>query len=53
MKPKSMIKIVIDLVMSVLLPVLMAFILTGQKAHEWIGSAMFVMFITHNLLNFR
>lgn len=53
MKPKAMIKIVLDLVMSIMLPILMAFILTGQKAHEWIGAAMFVMFITHNLLNFR
>ncbi|OKP97969.1 DUF4405 domain-containing protein [Paenibacillus sp. P46E] len=53
MKHKAMIKIVLDLVMSIMLPILMAFILTGQKAHEWIGVAMFVMFITHNLLNFR
>lgn len=53
MKPKVIIKIAIDLVMTVLLLILMAFILTGQKAHEWIGTAMFVLFITHNVLNFK
>lgn len=53
MKPKAMIKISIDLIMTVLLPISMAFILTGQTAHEWIGTAMFVMFITHNVLNFK
>ncbi|MNC22461.1 hypothetical protein D3C75_704630 [compost metagenome] len=53
MKPKAIIKIGIDLVMTILLLILMAFMLTGQKAHEWFGAAMIVMFITHNILNFK
>ncbi|WP_410511196.1 DUF4405 domain-containing protein [Paenibacillus sp. BR2-3] len=53
MKPQAIIKIAVDLIMTVLLPILMAFMLTGQKVHEWLGTAMFVMFITHNVLNLK
>lgn len=44
-------KITIDILLTVLLPVLMAYGLTGQKVHEWIGAVMFAAFIIHNVLN--
>lgn len=53
MKFKMKIKIVIDCIMTTLLLLLMAYQITGQKLHEWIGSGMLVLFAIHNLLNFR
>lgn len=51
MRAKQKCKIMIDIVMSVLLLVLMAYPITGQFAHEWVGAAMFVLFIAHHALN--
>ena len=45
------IKPVIDVIMSVMLLFLMAFQVTGDKYHEWIGAGMLVLFLLHNLLN--
>lgn len=45
------IRIITDCTMTVLLLLLMAFQITGQFAHELIGTAMFVLFIIHNILN--
>lgn len=53
MKPKMMLKISIDLVMTVMLLLQMAYMLIGNTAHEWIGAAMFVLFILHHVLNIR
>ena len=53
MKPKTICKIVIDLIMTVLLLILMAYMLTGQEAHEWLGSSTLVLFIIHNMLNLK
>lgn len=39
--------------MTVLLLPLMAYHLTGDAAHEWIGAGMFALFIIHNLLNLK
>ena len=39
-------KIAVDLGMTVLLFVLMAYQLTGDFAHEWAGAAMFLLFIS-------
>lgn len=50
---KSKIKMVIDFLMTVLLLLLMSYQITGQELHEWIGIGMLVLFVTHNLLNFR
>lgn len=52
-KPKLMCKMVIDLIMTVLLLLLMAYHLTGDAAHEWIGAGMFALFFAHNLLNLK
>lgn len=50
---KSKIKMAIDFLMTVLLLLLMAYQITGQELHEWIGAGMLVLFVAHNLLNFR
>lgn len=48
---KMKIKIIIDVLMVTLLPVLMAFQITGQEIHEWLGAGMLVLFLAHNILN--
>ena len=47
----KMVKPVIDILMSVSLLFLMAFQVTGDKYHEWIGAGMLALFLLHNLLN--
>ncbi len=37
MKAKKIIKIIIDTAMLILLPLLMAYSLIGETAHEWLG----------------
>ena len=49
---KQILKRIVDLAMIILLPLLMMEILTGQKFHEWLGTAMLALFITHHILNF-
>lgn len=44
-------RMIIDAVMTVLLPLLMAYSLVGETLHEWIGAAMFLLFIAHHVLN--
>lgn len=44
-------KIAVDIAMVVLLPMLMAYSLIGEKFHEIVGTAMFVLFIVHHILN--
>ena len=53
MKPKMMFKMAVDLAMTVLLFLLMAYLLVGETAHEWLGLAMFLLFILHHILNWR
>lgn len=48
---KKQIKIVLDVIMSIALLFLVAFQVTGDKYHEWIGAGMLVLFVIHNLLN--
>ncbi|MBR1737936.1 MAG: hypothetical protein IJ736_13145 [Firmicutes bacterium] len=45
------IKIIIDCMMTILLPMLMSYALIGEALHEWLGITMFVLFIAHNILN--
>ncbi len=42
-----------DVLLLFLLEVLMCFQYTGQEIHEWIGTAMLLSVILHNLLNIR
>ncbi|MDE6852476.1 MAG: DUF4405 domain-containing protein [Lachnospiraceae bacterium] len=51
MKAKQTIKMVIDIGMTILLFVLMAFHYVGLQWHEITGAAMLVLFILHHILN--
>lgn len=51
MKPKMIIKLCTDLAMTVVLLLLMTYELIGQAAHEWLGIAIFALFILHHILN--
>lgn len=51
MKKRFIYKIVIDMVMTVLLLFLMARQITGDRAHEWLGAGMFILWIAHHILN--
>lgn len=53
MKPKAVVKLVVDIALTVLLLLLMAFELVGRAAHEWIGIGMFFLFVLHHILNGR
>ncbi len=48
---KHNIRLIVDIAMTVLLPVLMAYSLIGEMLHEIIGTAIFVLFIVHHILN--
>lgn len=50
-KSKMIIKICIDIAMTVALLLLMPYQLIGEKAHEWIGVVMFFLFAAHHILN--
>lgn len=41
----------IDIAMTMLLPILMAYSLVGETVHEWSGIAMFILFVAHHVLN--
>ena len=51
MSAKRNINMATDLVMTMLLPVLMAYSLVGEAIHEWLGIVMFLLFIVHQALN--
>lgn len=51
MKPKQIIKIVIDVLMTVVMLLLMSYSMVGEAVHEWLGIGMFVLFIVHHILN--
>ena len=53
MKTKMKIKILIDFLMTISLLFLMAYQITGQNLHEWLGAGMLVLFIIHNILNLK
>ena len=44
-------KAVIDVLMTAALLLVMPYSLVGEAAHEWIGVAMFALFILHHVLN--
>ena len=53
MKPNILGKISIDITLTVMLILLMAYELVGQSTHEWIGILMFLMFALHHVMNRR
>ncbi len=50
-KHNTMIKIIVDVGMTVLLLCLMAYQVTGEALHEWIGIGMTFLVIIHQILN--
>jgi hypothetical protein len=48
---KKKIRIIIDIAMTCLLMMLMAYSLIGEKFHEIIGTAIFILFIIHHVMN--
>ncbi|WP_303002201.1 DUF4405 domain-containing protein [Dialister invisus] len=51
MKRNTILKVVIDIGMTVMLLLLMTYELIGEAAHEWLGIGMFGLFIIHHILN--
>ena len=51
MKTKTLIKIVIDIAMTISLLLLMTYGLIGEDMHEYIGVAIFILFVLHHILN--
>ena len=47
------VKKTIDLFMTLFLLLLMAYQVTGEALHEWIGVGMLILFLLHNILNIR
>ena len=48
---KKNIRILVDCGMVMLLPLLMAYSLIGETAHEYLGIGMFLLFVIHHILN--
>lgn len=53
MKPKQIIKICVDVAMTLGLLFQMGYHLWGDTAHEWVGAGLFLLFILHHILNWR
>ena len=51
MKAKQILKIAVDVAMTIALLPLMAYGLIGQAAHEWLGIGTFTLFVLHHILN--
>lgn len=53
MKGKQIVKILVDIGMTVVLLLLMTYELIGQAVHEWLGVGIFVLAVAHHVLNGR
>lgn len=51
MKLKQIVKACIDIIMTVLFIALMAYHITGNSLHEWMGTILFALFMLHHILN--
>lgn len=51
MKPKAVIKLAVDVVMTLALLFLMGYHLWGEALHEWVGIGILLLFIAHHILN--
>lgn len=51
MTRKQTFKILLDLVMTISMPVLMAYELVSSVVHEWLGLVVFLLFLAHHGLN--
>ena len=50
-KKNNRIRLAVDISMNALLLCLMAYQVTGEAFHEWLGISMTVVLIVHNILN--
>ena len=48
---KQVMHMTVDCMMTVILLMLMGYSRVGETVHEWLGMAMFVLFVTHHILN--
>jgi hypothetical protein len=53
MTRKLAVRFIIDLAMTILILFALAYRITGDIAHEWIGISVCVLFIVHNGINWR
>ena len=53
MNKRKTANIVIDTLMTVLMPLLMAYSLIGEEFHEIVGTVIFVLFIIHHILHLK
>ena len=53
MKIKSFIKMIIDIAITLLMIVCMSGLMAGDLLHEVFGSAILVLYLTHNILNWK
>lgn len=51
MKPTLVLKISIDIAMTIIMLLLMAYVFIGNRQHMWLGMTEFVLYIAHNILN--
>ena len=51
MRPKQILRMSVDVLMTVLFLVLMAYHVTGNRLHEWLGILLYVLFLLHHVLN--
>lgn len=53
MKNTKNIKIAVDILITVMILLAMSYMLIGEKAHEYIGTFLIILFVVHNILNYR
>ena len=51
MKPKAIVKLCVDIAMTVLFLIQMGYHMLDNRAHEWTGVALCLLFLTHHILN--
>jgi hypothetical protein len=47
------VRLIIDFVMMVLMFFSLSYRIIGDVSHEWIGVSLFVLFVVHNIINYR
>lgn len=53
MTKKTILKMVVDVLMTAALLFLMTYNMLGDTFHEWLGAGMLVLFLLHHILNFK
>jgi hypothetical protein len=53
MTMRLIIRLIIDFVMIILMLFALSYRIIGDVSHEWIGVSLFILFVMHNIINFR